>query len=129
MHDGGKIIVGLIIFIVLISFPIWYNVAGGKAGYVPDLEKAKGENCVEDTEWMRNSHMDLLDDWRDRVVRDGERMYKGVDGKMYEMSMTHTCLDCHENKDRFCDRCHDYLSVSPYCWECHVDPKEVSYGN
>ena len=34
-----------------------------------------------------------------------------------------SCMSCHSNKDEFCDRCHDYLAVKPYCWECHVEPK------
>ena len=32
-------------------------------------------------------------------------------------------LDYTSTND-FCDRCHNYLAVSPYCWDCHVDPKE-----
>jgi hypothetical protein len=41
------------------------------------------------------------------------------------MSLSNTCLDCHSNKAEFCDRCHNYASVSPYCWDCHIDnPKE-----
>ena len=31
------------------------------------------------------------------------------------------CLDCHKNKSNFCDKCHDYMGVKPYCWECHAD--------
>ena len=31
------------------------------------------------------------------------------------------CLDCHSNTAEFCDRCHDYASVRPYCWHCHND--------
>ena len=126
MHDTGKVIIGLLIFIVLAAFPIWFAVAGGKTADVPELEKAaKGENCVLPTEEMRAAHMDLLNDWRDDVVRTGERYYKAFDGTTHEMSLTRTCLGCHVNKDAFCDRCHDYLSVKPYCWDCHVDPKEV----
>ncbi len=129
MFDAGKVIIGLLIFIILISFPIWYNVAGGKATYVPELEKAsRGSDCVRPAQWMRYNHMDLLNDWRDQVVRDGERYEEGSDGSVYERSLTHTCLDCHQNKDQFCDKCHDYLSVSPYCWDCHINPKEVNYG-
>lgn len=129
MYDSGKIILGLLIFLVLITFPIWYNVAGGKATYKPVLEPAaKGTQCVADSVWMRDHHMDLLDDWRETVVREGKRLHKGIDGKLYDMSLTHTCLDCHQDKSQFCDKCHNYLSVEPYCWDCHVDPKEVSYG-
>ena len=34
-----------------------------------------------------------------------------------------SCMSCHANKDKFCDRCHDYLAVKPYCWDCHVEPQ------
>jgi hypothetical protein len=34
-------------------------------------------------------------------------------------------MGCHVNKSEFCDRCHDYTAVTPYCWECHVEPREV----
>lgn len=129
MFDSGKIIIGLVIFIVLISFPIWYNVAGSKADYVPELEKpVRGADCVRPAVWMRHNHMELLDQWREKVVREGIRYETGADGSRYEMSLTHTCLSCHANKDQFCDKCHNYLSVNPYCWECHINPKEVNYG-
>jgi hypothetical protein len=32
-------------------------------------------------------------------------------------------MDCHSNKKEFCDTCHDYSSVTPYCWSCHIEPK------
>lgn len=126
MYDGPKIIAGLIVLFALITFPVWYNLATGGAGYRPELEKAaKGGQCVRDTVYMKSNHMDLLDEWRDKVVREGDRFEEGPDGVIYERSLTNTCLDCHENKDRFCDRCHNYLGVKPYCWSCHVDPKEL----
>jgi hypothetical protein len=43
MYDGGKIIIGLIIFVVLVSIPVWYNAATGSTDYVPDLAKAEGQ--------------------------------------------------------------------------------------
>jgi cytochrome c len=125
MYDAGKVIVGLVIFLALLTFPTWYNVATGQATYVPQLEKAvKGERCVADTTYMKASHMDLLNTWRDDVVRKGERVYTADDGSRYNMSLTLTCLDCHSNKAEFCDRCHNYMSVDPYCWDCHVIPEE-----
>jgi len=130
MHDTGKVIIGLIIFIVIAIFPIWFAVAGGRTGELPELEKAaRGEKCVLETKEMRASHMDLLNVWREDVVRKGERYYRAHPGTSnefkVEMSLTRACLGCHENKDAFCDRCHDYMSVHPYCWDCHVNPKEV----
>ncbi len=126
MRDKGRIIIGLVIFLILITFPVWYNVARGKAGYVPQLEKpATVKQCVRDTSFMKAHHMDLLDEWRDRVVRKGEVMDIDMAGKPVEMSLTRTCLGCHHNREAFCNRCHSYMDVSPYCWDCHVDPKET----
>jgi hypothetical protein len=127
MHNAGKIITGLIVFVALVSFPIWYNLATGKAGYAPELEKAaRGEQCVRDSAYMTAHHMDLLNEWRDQVVREGARFETGPGGVQIERSLSNTCLDCHANKDKFCDRCHDYLGVQPYCWDCHVVPKELT---
>jgi hypothetical protein len=126
MYDAGKVIVGLVIFLALITFPTWYNVATGQATEAPELVKpVKGDKCVADTEYMRTSHMDLLDDWRNRVVRDGERIYTSPDGVKYNMSLSQTCLDCHSDAKGFCDRCHTYMSVDPYCWDCHLTPEDL----
>jgi hypothetical protein len=126
MHNGFKVIIGLAIFLVLITFPIWYNIANDKVDYRPELEKAAfGDNCVRDSAWMTAYHMDLLNEWRDQVVREDDRFETGPDGVRYERSLSFTCLSCHENKDKFCDQCHDYLGVDPYCWDCHIIPKEI----
>ena len=75
---------------------------------------------------MTTQHMQLLDVWRDSVVRDGNRLYINAEGKSYNMSLSNTCLDCHSNTTEFCDRCHNYASVTPYCWDCHIaNPKEI----
>ena len=125
MYNAGKIIPGLLVFLVLATAPIWYNVASGHEAVVPEIEKPAGETqCVAEADFMRREHMQLLNDWRDEVVRTGERVYVTADGRPYEKSLTRTCLGCHQNKANSCDRCHDYLDVKPYCWECHVDPKE-----
>ncbi len=126
MRDRGKIIIGLIIFLGLISFPVWYNFAKGKATYVPELAKpVKGEECVRDTAYMKAYHMDLLNEWRDVVVRNGDRFYVDASGHRIERSLSNTCLDCNANKEQFCDRCHTFMGVDPYCWQCHVIPKEA----
>jgi hypothetical protein len=129
MKDKKFIITGVIIFFIIVTFPFWYN--RGKAAPQPNLiltAKAKAAKvCVRSTEYMKAEHMQLLDVWRDAVVRRGERIYVSLDGKEYTMSLTNTCLDCHANKAEFCDRCHNYASVRPYCWDCHIDnPKENS---
>ena len=125
MHDTGKVITGLVIFLALIAAPVWYNLGSGQAGNVPVLDKATGEgSCVRDSSYMTVNHMDLLNEWRDQVIRDGERFETTSDGQRYEKSLTNTCLGCHKSKERFCDRCHNYLSVDPYCWDCHIVPEE-----
>jgi len=129
MHDGGKIIAGVVAFLGLATFPVWFTLAQGGDGGAPKLAKpVKGEHCVESTAFMRSHHMELLNEWRDSVVRDGKRLYVSHDfpNDLHDMSLTKTCLDCHADKTQFCDQCHSYLSVSPYCWDCHVDPKSAA---
>ena len=48
----------------------------------------------------------------------------GPDGKQYTMSLINTCMKCHTSKAKFCDRCHNYMAVTPDCWDCHIAPKE-----
>ncbi len=126
MYDGGKIIVGLVIGLCLLLSPFFFN--AGKAAKAPQPEltaKAKeAKKCVADTAYMRSSHMHLLDDWRQTVVRDGDRYMKTADGKVYYKSLQVTCLECHSNKSKFCDQCHNYVDMNPYCWDCHLEPKE-----
>ena len=48
MYDGKKIIPGLIIFLGLITYPLWYNAVSGKTGYVPKPKiPADKKECVE----------------------------------------------------------------------------------
>jgi [DsrC]-trisulfide reductase subunit J len=127
MNDKKWIVTGLVIFVILATIPFWYN--RGKAAAAPELkltEKAlAAKTCVRDTDWMRGEHMQLLDTWRHTVVRNAERVYVNENGQKFEMSLSNTCLDCHSNKAEFCDKCHDYAAVEPYCWDCHIDnPKE-----
>ena len=124
MNDVGKIVIGLIIFIGVITFPVWYVLANESAASVPELEiVTEEENCVESVPYMRAKHMDLLSDWRQSVVREGDRTYISSSGREYNKSLTGTCLDCHSNKAEFCDKCHDYAGVKPSCWGCHIVPE------
>lgn len=128
MYDSGKIILGLIIFVGLFTSPVWYDLASGKAADKPNIVLPIKENqkeCVNTAAYMREFHMDLLNVWRDKVVRKGIRTYKSNTGKYFEMSLTKTCMNCHSNKSEFCDQCHNYLGVNPYCWDCHVEPHNL----
>jgi len=124
MYDADKIITGLIIFLGLVTFPIWYGITSAKAAQVPDPKIiTEEEQCVEETQYMKDQHMSLLNDWRDSVVREGNRTYIASDGKEYNISLTGTCLSCHSNKAEFCDQCHNYVEVKPNCWDCHNQPE------
>lgn len=142
MYDKGKIITGIIIALLLLTFPLIYLAASGDGGYVaePALPVDK-EQCIEDTEWMAENHMKLLDEWRNTVVRGGDRVYEATDGDIYYIGFTGLdeaemeivreglgiedidsggCLQCHTDKDEFCDVCHSYAGAEPSCWNCHV---------
>ncbi len=129
IYDGGKIFIGIIIFLSVATSPFFYNM--GKATAKPDpkldtpeIQKMEKKQCVEPKEFMRREHMKLLNEWRDSVVREGNMIYIGVGGEVYSMSLQSTCMKCHSNKKKFCDECHRYVAVKPYCWDCHIAPKE-----
>jgi hypothetical protein len=143
MNDKPVIFIGLAVGLVLLTLPLWYARAAGHAVGPPQLELPSGQTaCVEDTAYMRARHMELLNLWRNKVVRDGETTYRSeTTGKIYPMSLTKTCMGCHTNRETFCYRCHEYANVSSLhllspcpgdpgpqrgigCWDCHhVEPK------
>jgi hypothetical protein len=116
MYDKNKIVAGLVIFVAIVTLPFWYNLGKATSAPEPKLsEKAKAaKECVVPKVDMKSEHMQILDLWRDTVVRDANRASTGED----------SCMGCHENKAEFCDKCHNYASVDPYCWDCHIAPKE-----
>lgn len=134
MKNASTIVIVVIIgFVVFFGFPFFYNL--GKANARPQVkvdtpailewEKEHGKKeCVEPKEFMRGGHMQMLNDWRDAVVRNGERVYINSKGTHFNISLQNTCMNCHSNKKDFCDQCHNYLGVKPYCWTCHIPPKE-----
>jgi hypothetical protein len=130
MYDGKKVVIGIGIFLVLLTFPFWY----GKGRAVPALQlkietpeiaRLAEKACLESTAYMRASHMELIDSWREAVVREGQRYYLTSAGRKVHMSLTGNCLGCHSNKEQFCDACHNYTGVKPNCWGCHNVPKEA----
>jgi hypothetical protein len=130
LYNWRMIIAGIVVFLVAVTFPLWYS--GGKSVSPPELkldtpaiQQLKEKRCVEPTPFMRASHMKLLDTLRDGVVRKGKRTYTAADGRVFQASLTGTCLECHSNKKQFCDRCHDYSGSKPACWVCHIIPEEI----
>ncbi len=119
MFDTGKIFLGLGVFAGLVTGPAWYGIGRGK-GAPPELQKpADAKQCIEPTAFMRARHMQLLDQWREAVVRVDDRVYVASDGKRHAISLTGTCLRCHAEPDKFCNRCHLYAGVEVFCWDCH----------
>ena len=114
--------------IILRDEYLWYNAISDGPSGPPELKPPPNgaTRCVEATDYMRASHMELLDEWRDLVVRENQRSFTStLTGATYEMSLSGTCMDCHSNKAEFCDSCHEYMAVDPYCWDCHVEPEEA----
>jgi hypothetical protein len=99
---------------------------------LPKLEKGKGEKCVEDTQYMRKNHMDLLKHQRDDTMRKGIRTTK---------HSLKQCVECHASsktgsvaasKEDFCSDCHIYASVKLDCWDCHATKpgvKQIRQGS
>jgi hypothetical protein len=130
MYNADKIIPGLVIFLAVLTLPFWYN--HGKAATPPQpkidtpaIQQMRQKQCILPKIDMRSGHMQILNDWRTQVVRNGLRQYTAIDGKQYNMSLQNECMKCHSNKVQFCDQCHNYMAVTPYCWTCHVEPKET----
>ena len=132
LYHGEKIIPGLIIFVVMFTFPVWFNLAPGGTVYDAELRDADRENgCLFDTDEMRTSHMQKLTEWRDLVVREGQRYAEDKKGDQVKMSLTSACMSCHVNtsmddarqdKAVHCSVCHEHVDVVIYCWDCHLDP-------
>ena len=89
----------------------------------PKVNIAKGEACVEPTDFMRRYHMELLNHQRDETVIHGVRTDKhSLVG----------CISCHVDKDtngeyipvnapdQFCQSCHTYAAVKIDCFQCHA---------
>uniref|UniRef100_A0A7C4S8E6 Uncharacterized protein n=1 Tax=Geoglobus ahangari TaxID=113653 RepID=A0A7C4S8E6_9EURY len=77
---------------------------------------ADGE-CVKDSKWMRYNHALLLIQWRDEVVREGNRTLPNYEEKGFK-----TCYICHSYK-YFCSDCHQKIGVKPKCFDCHITPQ------
>ena len=125
MSDKGKIFLGLIVFIVAVTYPMWGGVFAKTPA--PDVQLPDGK-CIESRDYMVANHMNMLDQWRDKFVREGQEIYIASDGTEHAISLTKTCMKsgCHDNKSEFCDKCHTYADVDPYCWDCHVAPDQVA---
>ena len=114
MYKGGRIIAFAALFCLAVLSPFIVNLANAAPAPetsldTPAITAQQAKECVASTEYMKDNHMQLLDESRN----------ESASGQVYEKSLDGTCLECHSNREEFCDSCHDYASVDPYCWECH----------
>ena len=130
IYDKNKVFIGLVVFVVVFTIAFWKNLGKAIPPPKPDLNTPaiaklaeKDRKCVDDTAFMRANHMRLLADWREQVVRTGERNWTNSRGEKVLASLSNNCMECHSNKSQFCDQCHNYVAVVPNCWGCHL-PKE-----
>ncbi|MHC5040027.1 MAG: hypothetical protein ACYTHM_22195 [Planctomycetota bacterium] len=111
----------VLIFTALVVLgPLAYGIVAYAASPPPagpflEMPDAQIPKCIKDFsgEYMRLNHWDLLNQARDKVVREG------VKGDM----ALNDCWKCHKSKERFCDRCHDLVSLRMKCFRCHSYPK------
>lgn len=87
---------------------------------LPKLEKGKGDKCVEDTQFMRRNHMDLLKHHRDETMRKGIRTTRHSLKKCVECHASEETGSVAASKQDFCVACHSYASVKLDCWDCHA---------
>jgi hypothetical protein len=92
----------------------------------PTIHEPKGEGveCVQPEDEMRRNHMNYILHQRDDTV------YEGIRTETYSLAK---CIDCHvepdengkiarhDEKEHFCNSCHEYASVQIDCFECHAD--------
>ena len=110
-----------LVAIVVLFLPLAYSIVSYAASPGPPegelfLEEPVGDGgkCAQgmDAEYMRFHHWELLQHVREEVVRYGHR---GDDGLS-------SCANCHQSRERFCDKCHERASVLPDCFTCHYYP-------
>lgn len=98
---------------VALLFPLLYSAAASVLSRPPDpfleMPDVKYQDCVRETEYMRFHHMDLLKEVREEFVRYGNRG---------EISLA-SCRGCHTSRKRFCDQCHNSVSLNLDCFGCH----------
>ncbi|MEE9443195.1 MAG: hypothetical protein V3V99_11085 [candidate division Zixibacteria bacterium] len=117
--DNKATLIKIVIPLIIILIPFVYSlvsfvVAKATEPVPPLLERPdpQYEKCVKDTDYMRYHHWELLRAVREEVVRYGKRGEIGLNG----------CRECHTSRERFCDKCHNAVSLTPNCFGCHNYP-------
>jgi len=120
MYNKPYVILLIVVLLAIVATPVLINATGkGYEEIKKELEKPKGDKCIEDPKWMIANHMELLNEFRSMAIREGKRVYiSHTYGIMYNASISE-CFRCH-NYENFCKKCHEYTGVAVYCWTCHT---------
>jgi len=117
-----------VLALALLASPAAFAAGGKKPERVPlptiQVNKDRGEQCVEPTDVMRRNHMQFILHQRD------ETMHRGIRTVKHSLK---NCINCHADpkthsvlgKDGFCESCHRYASVSIDCFSCHSAEREA----
>ena len=98
MYDGNKIIPGLIIFLGIMTYPLWHNTVSGKTGYIPKPKApADQKECIEPKAFIRVNHKALLEDWR---TGGRSQRNKNVSGRQQKDIQHEPDEDLHELSQR-----------------------------
>jgi len=131
LRRGLVALMGAVILAAVLPVAAHGDVEKSKSSRVPLPHHVaeKGDKCVEDEDYMRRNHMNLLKHQRD------ETMHKGIRTTKYSLK---NCIECHASKktnsvigsnDNFCQSCHSYVGVKLDCFECHSSkPKTPAEG-
>lgn len=107
--------------------------AGGPGDFVlSGSAAASAGGCVEDTEFMRRNHFEVIRHQRDETV------YGGIRSTKHSLA---GCVGCHvvhepggepvpiSDKGQFCAACHAYTAVNMNCFDCHATVPEGEAWN
>jgi hypothetical protein len=87
IYDLNKVAIGLVVFLVIFTIAFWKNLGKAVPPPQPELNTPaimklpeKDRKCVESLAFMRGNHMQLLVNWREQVIRTGDRYYTNSEG-------------------------------------------------
>lgn len=112
------------VLVVIILLPFAASLVGfvfSRGAQVPEVfleaPDPQYQECVRETSYMRFHHMDFLKEVREDVIRHG----------VVEEGITLSgCGECHVNRDRFCNRCHEAVTLNVDCFGCHYYPETAA---
>ena len=119
------------IFLMLSAVALTAFSEASAEGLGPFIPEAKGEQCVEPTQVMRERHWEFILHQRDETV------HKGIRTARHSLK---NCLECHVQPDEdgrhprasepthFCTSCHVFAGIRIDCFECHADRPLEAYG-